>query len=68
MCLDLIVHLYLCKDQGQLSFLGNFSFNDEDESAEKENLLLQTLYSVSVEWGLPNVDDGKIKGAAASVL
>ena len=68
MCLDLIVHLYLCKDQGQLSFLGNFSFNDEDESAEKENLLLQTLYSVSVEWGLLNVDDGKIKGAAASVL
>ena len=27
---------------------------------------MQTLYSVSVEWGLPNVDDGKIKGAAAA--
>ena len=74
MCLDLIVHLYLCKDQGQLSFLGNFSFNDEDESAEKENLLLQTfkddLLVFCVSWmGFAwNVDDGKIKDAAASAL
>ena len=37
------VFRFHCKDQGQLSFLGNFSFNDEDESAEKENLLLQTF-------------------------